>query len=195
MLLILCALLCVADKAEVILAPTGSKSDHSEVQAGGLMLREGEVGAAFGTVKVGKGKRQMTYFLVVKHDLSKSEKTDFTEEANADDDSCDSKQTLTLDGRTIEIVYKLRTDKDKKGTETLTITNKTKKESLELKKGRVLLVDLTATPPTWEQRKVDLPEEVEAANKKATEDLAKKVLASIAKQDKKSKEFIDKPSR
>jgi hypothetical protein len=190
MVLMLCAL-CVADKAEVILAPTGSKSDQFEVQAGGLVLREGEAGAAFGTVRVGKGKRQFTYFLVVKHDLGKAEKTDFTEEANADDTDGDSKQILSLDGRSVEVVYKVRVESGKKVRETLTVNRK----PIDLSKGRVLLVDLTAATPRWEQRKSDLPEGAEAANKKAAEELAKKVLAGLAKQDRQSKDFIDKAGR
>jgi hypothetical protein len=60
------------------------------------------------------------------------------------------------------------------------------------KKGRVFLLDLTGETPRWEQRKIDLPAEVGASNKKATEELAKKVLASVAAKDKKAKEFIDK---
>jgi hypothetical protein len=61
-----------------------------------------------------------------------------------------------------------------------------------LKNGRVLLVDLTAKTPAWEQRKAELPAEVEAGNRKMTEDVARRVLAALAKQDKKTQEFIDK---
>jgi hypothetical protein len=191
MLLLLCALLLGADKAESILPLTGSKSDHLEVQAGGLVLREGEAGAAFGAAQVGKGKRQLTYFLVLKHDLGKAEKTDFSEEANADNADGDSKQTISLDGRSVEVVYKVRVESGKKVSESLTVNKKT----IDLSKGRVLLVDLTATTPTVEQRKADLPAEVEASNKKSAAELARKVLASLAKQDKKVKEFIDKAAR
>jgi len=187
MLLILGALLVLADKVELIQAPAGSKSDNLEVQAGGLFLREGEAGAAFGTVRVGKGKRQLTYFLVVKHELARAEKSDFNEVANADDTMGDSKQILSLNGQSVEVVYKVQV-KDKKPIETLTIN----KKPIDLSKGRVLLVDLTASTPIWEQRKATLPDAGDATDKKTTEELAKKVLASLAKQDKKSKEFIDK---
>src|SRR4051812_8491200 len=102
--LLLCGLLLVSsDKAELIQAPAGSKSDHLEVQSGGVVLRDGEAGAAFGTVKVGGGKRQFSYFLVVRHELGKAEKSDFGEEANADEKKGDTKQTLSLDGKKVEV--------------------------------------------------------------------------------------------
>ena len=56
----------------------------------------------------------------------------------------------------------------------------------------MILADLTASPPRWEQRKLDLPAEVpEATLKKEAEELVKKVLASLVKQDKKVKAFLD----
>jgi hypothetical protein len=193
--LLLCGLLLGSEKAELIQAPSGSKSDNLEVQAGALVLRDGEAGAAFGTVRAGKGKRQLSYFVVLKHNLGKAEKSDFNEEATADLTAGESKQTLSLDGRSVEIVYKVSIDKEGKVTdESLTLTSSAGKKEThkDLKKsGRVLLVDLTGKEPTFEVRKADLPAEVEAPGKKATEELAKKVLAKLA-EDKKLKEFIDK---
>jgi hypothetical protein len=186
MFLLLCGLLLFEDKAETIQAPTGSKSAQLEVQSGGLVLRDGEAGAAFGTVRVGKGKRQLSYFLVVKHELGKAEKTEFDEGAEADNKKGKTNQRIAVD-RVVEIVYEIRLG-EKEAGETLTINSKAQ----DLKKGRVFLLDLTGEAPRWEQRKIDLPAEVEANNKKATEELAKKVLASVAAKDKKAKEFIDK---
>src|SRR5262245_1949648 len=110
MFLLLWGLLLASDKAELIQAPSGSKSDHLEVQSGGLVLRDGEAGSAFGTVRVGKGKRQLSYFVVVKHELGKADKSDFNEEANADEKDGETKQILSLDGKTVEIVYKVRVE-------------------------------------------------------------------------------------
>ena len=187
MFLLLCGLLFVEDKAETIQAPSGSKSAQLEVQTGGLVLRDGEAGSAFGTVRLGKGKRQLSYFVVVKHELGKAEKSEFNEDSDLDNKKGKTKQLLSMDGKSVEIVYEVRLG-DKETSETLTINKKT----YDPKKGRVFLLDLTGEKPQWEQRKVDLPAEVEANNKKATEELAKKVLASIAEKDKKAKEFIDK---
>lgn len=192
-LVLLFGLLMKSDKAELIQAPSGSKSDHLEVQAGGLMLRDGEAGAAFGTVRAGKGKRQLAFFVVVKHELGKAEKTDLSEDVATDGRKGTAKQTLSLDGKKIELTYEVTTnDKDEVVTETLTVRAGDKDKQYELKNGRVLLVDLTKATPTHEQRKADLPAEVEAANKKATEELSKAVLKKVGEQDKKAKEFIDK---
>jgi hypothetical protein len=193
--LLLGGLLLGAEKAELIQAPSGSKSDNLEVQAGGLVLRDGEAGTAFGTVRAGKGKRQLSYFVVLRHHLGKAEKSDFNEEATADLAAGQSKQTLSLDGKSVEIVYKVAIDKEGKVTdESLTVSSSAGKKEThkDLKKsGRVLLVDLTGKEPTFEVRKGELPAEVEAPTKKAAEELAKKVLAKLA-EDKKVKEFIDK---
>lgn len=190
MFLLLCALLTLADKVEVIQPLAASKSDQLEVQSGGLVFREGEAGAAFGAVQVGKGKRQFSYFLVVKHDIGTAEKSEFGEEANATDGEGETKQTITIEGRTLEVVYKLSVEAGKKKGESLTLN----KKAIDLSKGRVLLVDMTPGGPKWEQSKAELPGDVAAATKKAADDLAKKTLAALAK-DRKVKEFIDKAGK
>src|SRR3954447_1947759 len=157
MFLLLCGLLFFEDKAETIQAPTGSTSAHLEVQAGGLVLRDGEAGAAFGTVRVGKDKRKLSYFVVVKHDLGKAEKSEFNEDSDLDNKKGKTRQTISLDGKSVEIVYEVRLG-DKEAGETLAIN----KKAQDLKKGRVFLLDLTGETPRWEQRKIDLPAEVEA---------------------------------
>jgi hypothetical protein len=185
-------LLLSADKVEVIQGASGSRSDQLEVQSGGLVLREGTAGAAFGTVRVGKGKRHLSYFVVVKHNLGKAGNSDFGEEATVEEGDGKSKQTLTIDGRTLEIGYQVQVEKGKATKQTLTINRK----EAALSKGRVFLVDMTVSPPTWEQRKLDLPAEVsETTTKKAADELVKKVLASLAKQDRKVKTFIESAGR
>jgi len=190
----LCLLaLLAAEKAEEVRGASGARSDQLEIQSGGLVLREGSAGAAFATVRVAKGKRILSYFLVVKHNLGKTENPpDFSEEATAEEGDGRSKQTLTLDGRAVEIGYQVRVEKGKITKQALTINRKAVPPS----KGRVFLVDLTASPPRWEQRKLDLPAEVaETTSKKAADELVKKVLAKLARQDRKVKTFIEAASR
>jgi hypothetical protein len=189
-------LLLVAQQAanadEEVVPPTASRTNHLEVQGGAVVIRDGEAGSAFGTVRVGKGKRQLSYFAVLKHQLGKADNREFNESVSAEDKEGETKQTLFLDGRKVEIVYKVRVVSDKEVSETLTVNG----TAAPLKNGRVLLIDLTAKTPTWEQRKADLPAEVEAGDRKATEDLARRVLMSLAKSpDKKTAEFIDKAGR
>jgi hypothetical protein len=184
--------LLAADRVEVIQGVSGSRSDQVEVQTGGLVLREGSAGAAFGTVRLGKGKRHLSYFVIVKHNLGKAGDSDFSEEASVQEGDGKSKQTVTVDGRTLEVAYQVHVEAGKAAKQTLTINRK----AAEVGKGRVFLVDLTASPPRWEQRKLDLKEEVsDATSKKSAHELVKKVLARLVKQDRKVKEFVDSAGR
>jgi len=178
-----------ADKLEVIQGTTGSSSDKLVVHAGGLVLRESEPGVAFGWVKLGKGKRQLSYVVIFKHRLGGAGKNDFSEDVKADEGVGESKQTVIVDGRKLEVVYKVMLDKAGKVTkETLTVNAK----SVDVARGRVLLVELTTNQPKWEQKKLKLPDGVEDTTvKKTTEALARSLLTSFAKQDKKTRTFID----
>ncbi len=179
-----------ADKLEWIQPASGSRNDALELYAGGVVARQGAAGSAFGTVRAGKGKRQFSYFVVFKHRLSAERDIKSEEEVMLDDAEGESKQTVRCDGKTLQMDCKIKLDPGTKkvSRETLTINGK----SVDVAKGRVFLVDLTATPPTWEQRGLTLPVEVvEATSKKAAEGLVKKVLASLAKQDRTTRVFID----
>jgi hypothetical protein len=189
----LCVLaLAAGEKAEVVQGASGSRSSQLEIRSGGLVLREGSAGAAFGTVRVGKGKHRLSYFVVVKHNLGKAGDSSFNEEVMVEGGDGKSKQTLTVDGRTLEVGYQVRVEEGKTAKQTLTVNRK----AVEVNKGRVFLVDLTVSPPRWEQRKLDLKDEVpETTSKKAADELVKKVLASLAKQDRKVKAFIENAGR
>jgi hypothetical protein len=177
------------DKTEMILGTTGSRSADLEVHAGGLVLREGSAGSAFGTVRAGKAKRQLSYFAVIKHRLNAGSKQNTKEEATAENEEGESKQSLSINGKSLQIDYKVKLDAaGKVSRETLVVNGK----SVDVAKGRVFLVDLTKAPPTWEQRKLNLPAEVASATtKKSAEELAKKVLGSLTKQDVKVKSFVE----
>jgi hypothetical protein len=131
--------------------------------------------------------------VVFKHRLGGVGKSDFNEEVSAENAGGQSKQTIVIDGNGIQIDYAVKMGADKKlSSQSLTIN----KKAVDLAKGRVFLVDLTTSPPRWEQRKLDLPAEVAAAtSKKDAEALVKKVLASLVKQDKKVQAFLDAAKR
>jgi hypothetical protein len=178
------------EKMEVVKGTSGSRSAALEVQAGGLVLREGAVGSAFGTFRAGTGKRQLSYFLLIRHHLGGSGKSDFSEETTVEDAEGESKQSLTIDGKSLLVEHKVKLDPVTRqpAREALTVNRK----AVDVSRGRVLLVDLTVSPPKWEQRKLALPAEVPgASSKKAAEELARKVLASLVKQDSKVKAFVD----
>jgi hypothetical protein len=177
------------EKASLIQGPSGSKSDNLEVKAGGLVVREGAVGSAFGTVRLGAGKPALSYFVVLKHGLSGTSSSESEEKVSAADHSGESEQTVTIDGKKLTVGYAVTLDpKTKKVVKEALKVNGTE---LDAAKGRVLVVDLTAAPPKWEQKKLKLPADVpDAGEKKAAEELAQKVLASLAKQDKAVKALL-----
>lgn len=180
-----------ADKAQVIQGTSGSRSDKLELHAGGLVVREDEVGAAFGTYRVGKGKAQLTYFVLFKHRLAAETPLDWSEETSAEGDGASSKQVLAIDGKSLVIEYQLRLEAKRQPRRALTVN----KKPVELAKGRVLLVDLTVNPPRWEQRRADLPGDVgETMTRKEAEELVRKALAS-ATRDSKVREFVEAASR
>ena len=178
------------DGNDFIQGTSGSRNEVLELHSGGLVVREGAAGSAFGTIRVGKGKRQLSYFVVLKHRLAAEGKRDRKELVMLENTEGESKQTVIIDGKTLQVDFKVNLDPATKklSRETLTINDK----SVDVGKGRVILADMTASTPTWKQLAATLPSEVAVAtSKKAAESLAKKVLASLAKQDKKARAFID----
>lgn len=180
------------EQAQVIQGTTGARSDRLELHAGGLVAREGEVGAAFGTYRVGKGKPQLAYLVLFKHRLGPETPLERSEETSADGDAASSKQALVLDGVRLVIEYQLHLDAKGPPRRTITLNRK----AIEPTKGRVLLVDLTVNPPRWEQRRGNLPLDVgETMSKKSAEELVRKLLSTLAAKDSKVKEFVDAASR
>lgn len=183
-----------AQKAEVIQGASGARSEGLEVHAGGLVVRQGEAGAAFGTMRLGTLQRQVAYFVVLKHRLGPGSPLELSEEASCDGTTGSGKQAIAIAGNSLLIDYLVRLEEKGKGPgqETLAVNGK----NVDLARGRVLLVDLTANPPRWEQRKVDLPSEVnEVASKKGAEELARKVLGELVKKDRKTREFVEAARR
>lgn len=183
-----------APRTQVVQGTSGSRSDNLTIHAGGLVLREGEPGSAFGTIAAGKMERQLSYFVIFKHRMGVESPLDHAEESTAEDLVGSSKQTLRVDDKSLEVEYQVRLDATSRkiSRETLTVNGK----SVDVARGRVLLVDLTTNPPRWEQRKLDLPTKVgETTSKKAAEELVRRVLTGAIKKDRKVKEFTEAARR
>ncbi len=196
MLALLLATLLLGDqdmeKAQVVQGTSGARSAQLELHAGGVVARQDEIGTAFGTVRIGTGKPQLSYVVLFKHRLSNELPLECSDETFAEGDTASSKQVLAIDGKSLVLDYQLKLDRTKPPRKTLSLNRK----PVELSKGRVFLVDLTVQPPRWEQRKVELTVEVgETMSKKGSEELARKLLSSLPNQDAKIKEFIDAISR
>jgi hypothetical protein len=183
-----------ADKASLIEGTTGASSGDLEVQTGGLVLREGEVGSAFGTVRKASKTRKLAYYVLFKHSFTSRSKSNTSEEATAVDDKARGSQELELDGKKLTVLYKIEVDLRARKVlrEELTLNGKT----INLARGRVFLVDMTVNPPKWQQKKLKLPAEVaDAQDRKSAEELARRVVAALVKQDRKVKAFVAEAGR
>jgi hypothetical protein len=194
--LVLLAWACAAradDKATLVRGAAGGNNGTIEVLAGGLALREGEAGGAFGTVQVGTGKRRLAYFAVIKHGLNADTGTSTSEKSRVGPTSGESTQVVGVGDRKLTITYRVKLNARKEvQRETLTVNGK----EVDAAKGRVLVVDLTAKPPTWGQMKVALPAEVpDVSEDKAAAALVKRVLADLAKKNKPIRAIIDSAGR
>lgn len=193
---VLVAWACAAradDKATLVRGAAGGNNGTIEVLAGGLALREGEAGGAFGTVQVGTGKRRLAYFAVIKHGLNADTGTSTSEKSRVGPTSGESTQVVGVGDRKLTITYRVKLSARKEvQRETLTVNGK----EVDAAKGRVLVVDLTAKPPTWGQMKVALPAEVpDVSEDKAAAALVKRVLADLARKNKPIRAIIESAGR
>ncbi len=179
-----------AEKLTLVQGTQGAKIGAWEVQTGGLVLPEGAAGCAFGTVRKGTPAQQFSYFVVLKHGYGPCSKTDSSEEVGTENKLANTKQVVGVNGHKLTVAYQIEFDARAKMVlrETITVNGK----AVDAAKGRVLLVDLTVTPPKWEQKNVELPPLGATAptEKKAAEALGRKTLEALAKQDKGVRAFI-----
>src|SRR5262249_42467622 len=152
----------------------------------GLVLTEGKPALVFGTARKGRPQHELSYFAIVKNRYKGSAKVDVSDSTAADDSSADSKQLLAVDGNKLTVVYKMGYRGGRLLREPTVVTGK----ALDPRKGRVLLVDLTARPPTWVQRNLPLPATVkEAKEKEVAAEVARSVLEGL-KKDKAVQDFV-----
>jgi hypothetical protein len=192
----LTALPTSADRAEIVNGTSGARTPKLGVHPGGLVVREGSAGSGFGTVRAGKGKRRFAYFVLFKHKLGDAGEgeTACSEDASAGDEGGSSTQTIQIAGHRLTIAYRVELDRRtrKVRKEVLTLNGK----DVDPRKGRVFVVDLTVSPPRWEQKRLRLPDGVpDASRPKDAEALAKKTLADLARQDRSVRAFLDAAGR
>lgn len=182
----LTAAIPASGKMAVVQGTTGSRCDALEVRAGGLVVREGEAGAAFGNVCVGSAGRQWSYFILFKHSLGCEGRMEWSEETATEMTGGRCKQSVAIDGKKLQVEYHVESAGDKV-KESLRIND----TAADLGRGRIFLVDLTTYPPTWEQRKAGLPQEVKrAATRREALEAVQQVLASLRRLDRRAGQFL-----
>lgn len=182
------------DKASIVTGASGGGDDNLRVHAGGLVLIEGTPGVGYGTVAKLGGQRELTYVIVFKHDFKGASQSRCGSESSCDGTKGKAKQVIDVDDRKFTLGYQIELDTKNKTvkSESLTINDK----DVDVAKGRVFLVDMTVQPPKWEQKKLDLPAELDDDTKtEGAKKIAAKALESLGKQDKKVRAFIKEAGR
>lgn len=173
-------------KMEVVQGTTGSRCDALEIRAGGLVVREGEAGAAFGNCQIGEGARQWTYFILFKHSLGCDGRMEWSEETATEMTGGRSRQKVAIDGKTLQVDFHVETAGGKL-KESLRLND----TAVDLTRGRTFLVDLTVYPATWEQRKSSLPREVSrAASRREALEVVHQVSAALRRLDRRTGQFL-----
>jgi hypothetical protein len=159
------------------------QSDGLLISGGNLMVHEGMPGVFFGTVKTPGGTEQFSYFVVFKHGIVQSDGASVSQDGNA---SCNGREgssdhTVVLNGKTIQAKHEIQLDDmSKVAKEVLEIGGKV----VDVKAGRLFLIDLTAASPTYDQRDVEIsvdipalesPEDVETLAGQALESLKSEI--------------------
>src|SRR5262245_38996669 len=102
------------ERTEVVQGTSGSRSEVLEVRAGGLVVRTGEAGSAFGSMQAGTAKRQLSYFVIFKHRLGGEGRMEWSEETTMEGASGNSKQVVTIDGSTLRIEHRVEVEEKTK---------------------------------------------------------------------------------
>ncbi|NBO93011.1 MAG: hypothetical protein EBV06_11980 [Planctomycetia bacterium] len=183
-------MLLAVDKPLLIQSVSGSSNNRIEAKTGGLVARRGEPAVAFALLRLGKGKRTLPYFALIRYGADAGGQAQSSDDVMLEDRKASMKHTLSLDNKTVLIAHTVEVSPDATRTlrESLTIDSK----AIDLARGRVFLIDLTEGSAKWEQKKLDLPAEIaDPMTAKDTTDLVGRVLADLIKQDKNVKAFLE----
>jgi S1-C subfamily serine protease len=158
--------------------------------AGGiLVLGEGRPSLALGIVQTGETTIDFTYFAVVRLPAARFSRTSFVTRNKKAGDLLHAIHGAYLDDETLTIEHAYATGKHPLENEQFTIQD----QPFDPAKGRLFLVDLSATPPRIEQQKVDLPAHLDLPpmDDEHILNLADKALDELAKKNKSVQPFVD----
>ena len=153
------------------------------ISGGNLMVHEGKPGVFFGTVKTLGGAEEFSYFVVFKHGIVQSEAPSVSHDGNASSSGHkgSTNDEVIVNGKSLKVKYEIQIDDEGKvETESLEIGG----QVVDVKAGRLFLIDLTAALPKQEQRDVEIsvdipalesPEDVESVVAQALEALKSEI--------------------
>jgi hypothetical protein len=145
--------------AAMTLGRASVSSVGGTIQSGSLWMKEGSVAVAFAPSQPSQKDLEFSWVVLIKHDWSNvagkgKSNTTISPIANSDGSGASAGIKVEINGKSFELIDRFGIDQKAKALtdEVLQVNGKAQ----DLKAGRVFLVDLTAQPPTVEQRAVDL---------------------------------------
>jgi hypothetical protein len=152
-----------------------------------IYLRRDHPGVACGMVKRPGAQREFSFVLLTKGDEKRSTVPDYKSSSRIDNYVANQKCSLEIEGKRLNITYEMDNDPDAKPKESLTING----ARLNLKDGRVLLVDFSGRELRWKQINVPLPVNPAAPVEiEETEKLSRKTAAEIKRSSQAVREFF-----
>lgn len=125
------------------------------VSGGNVMVHEDQPGVFFGTVKTPGSTEHLSYLIVFKHGKPQTKGTSLSQSGDC---SCTGNKgsadyTVIVNGKTLQAKHEIQLDDmGKVASEVLEVGGKV----VDVKAGRLFLIDLTAASPTYEQRDIEL---------------------------------------
>jgi hypothetical protein len=177
---------------EFVQGGNSSENDGFWYQDGGLFLKNDSPGVMFGMAKTPAGEREFVYLVVFKHQATATSK--FARTSNLTNKAGKERLVTMTDGlgigsQRIDLKLEIEIDSPTKTVkrEHLTFDGK----EIDLRKGRLFLVDLTPETAKWEQVQAKLPANLpDPIETKGVRELVKRVLDELPKESEAVRTFL-----
>jgi hypothetical protein len=170
----------------------GTESDGFGVQSGSVYIAVGKPGLMFGTMKKPEGESELAYLILFRHqvtDGSQIGNSNQTQAVGGETMRATLSHTLELHSKKLALAEEIECDPATKAfkSETATING----QKVEMKEGRVFLVDFTGDKLTWKQVKAKLPTKLpNTLETDGIRELVKRVMAELPPESKEVREFL-----
>jgi hypothetical protein len=174
---------------EMIIGGASSEADGLWVSNPSLCLRRDTPGVAFGMVQVPGKDRFYAYVLVIKGDEQRKVLAHYDSKGGVSGSAAISQGFVEIANKKVAFQYTVKVDPTGKQPPqgVLSINSK----ALEIGKGRVVLIDLSAENVNWKQLPIDLPKSPTSPTETAqVESQSKKVLEDLRRGNKNVRDFL-----
>jgi len=130
---------------------------HFAISGGNLLTRRGEPGMLFGTARSGDAQERLTYVVVFRNPPGELNRFAQQGKCKAKGQSGQTESVIQLNNHKIETSYQISYDEEwSVETESLKIGEK----EVNVKSGRLFVIDLTTSIPTYQQIQAELSSEI-----------------------------------